>query len=183
MSQVYRLLFSLYLCFVLFFVFFIFVIILNLTTLCFHFAKPCHIEFPADLDPCLDVLCHYHGLCKAFGPYDARCMCIDSCPSYQEPICSSNGTTYDNICFFKQDMCLHRLNFTVQHPGSCEGITWLHLTSHDGGHVVDQEQSISLRWEHKSIFMYIQFENRSVASTTNMAVLSRGYVANQEYVI
>ena len=45
-------------------------------------------------------------------------------------------------------MCLHRLNFTVQHPGSCEGITGLHLTSHDGGHVVGQEQSISLRWEH-----------------------------------
>ena len=170
-------------CFVLFSVFFIFVIILNLTTLCFHFAKPCHIEFPADLDPCLDVLCHYHGLCKAFGPYDARCVCIDSCPSYQEPICSPNGTTYDNICFFKQDMCLHRLNFTVQHPGSCEGITGLHLMSHDGGHVVGQEQSISLRWEHKPIFMYIQFENISVVSTTNMAVLSRGYVTNQEYVI
>lgn len=80
-------------------------------------------------------------------------------------------------------MCLHRLNFTVQHPGSCEGITGLHLTPHDGGHVVGQEQSIFLRWEHKSIFMYIQFENISVASTTNMAVLSRGYVTNQEYVI
>ena len=80
-------------------------------------------------------------------------------------------------------MCLHRLNLTVQHPGSCEGITGLHLTSHDGGHVVGQEQSISLRWEHKPIFMYIQFENISVVSTTNMAVLSRGYVTNQEYVI
>ena len=183
MSQVYRLLFSLYLCLFCFLFFFIFVIILNLTTLCFHFAKTCHIDFPADLDPCLDVLCHYHGLCKAFGPYDARCVCIDSCPSYQEPICSSNGTTYDNICFFKQDMCLHRLNFTVQHPGSCEGITGLHLMSHNGGHVVGQEQNISLRWEHKSILMYIQFENISVVSTTNMAVLSRGYVTNQEYVI
>ncbi|CAH3133122.1 unnamed protein product [Porites lobata] len=75
-----------------------------------------------DLDPCIDgVHCDYHGLCKAFGPYDARCVCIDSCPSYQEPICSSNGTTYDNKCLFKQEMCLLQLNFTVQHPGSCEG--------------------------------------------------------------
>ena len=48
--------------------------------------------------------------------------------------------------------------------------------SHDGGHVVGQEQSISLRWEHKSILMYIQYENIFVVSTTNMAVLSRGYV-------
>ncbi|XP_078383748.1 uncharacterized protein LOC144666226 [Oculina patagonica] len=74
-----------------------------------------------DLDPCLDVTCHYHGLCKAFGPHDARCVCVDSCPSYHEPVCSSNGTTYDNGCWYKQEMCLQQLNFTVQHPGSCEG--------------------------------------------------------------
>ncbi|KAL9961999.1 hypothetical protein ACROYT_G031050 [Oculina patagonica] len=74
-----------------------------------------------DRDPCLDVTCHYHGLCKAFGPHDARCVCVDSCPSYHEPVCSSNGTTYDNECLYKQEMCLLQLNFTVQHPGSCEG--------------------------------------------------------------
>ena len=74
-----------------------------------------------DLDPCIDVTCHYHCLCKAFGPNDARCVAEDSCPSYQEPVCSSNGTTYDNECLFRQEMCLLQLNFSVQHPGSCEG--------------------------------------------------------------
>ncbi|KAL9962005.1 hypothetical protein ACROYT_G031057 [Oculina patagonica] len=77
--------------------------------------------FTTDLDPCLNVTCLYHGLCKAFGPHDARCVCVDSCPSYHEPVCSSNGTTYDNECLYKQEMCLLQLNFTVQHPGSCEG--------------------------------------------------------------
>ncbi|CAH3133140.1 unnamed protein product, partial [Porites lobata] len=80
-----------------------------------------HFLLFTDLDPCIDVLCDYHGLCKAFGPYDARCVCIDNCPQYQEPVCSSNGTTYDNTCLFKQEMCLLQLNYTVQHPGSCEG--------------------------------------------------------------
>ena len=74
-----------------------------------------------DLDPCLDVTCDYHCLCKAFGPYDARCVHAENCPSYQEPICSSNGTTFDNRCLFEQEMCLLRLNYTVQHPGGCEG--------------------------------------------------------------
>ena len=74
-----------------------------------------------DLDPCLDVKCEFHCLCKAFGPFDARCVSADSCPSFQEPICSSNGSTYDNKCLFEQEMCLLQLNFTVQHPGSCEG--------------------------------------------------------------
>ena len=77
--------------------------------------------FLLDLDPCIDVTCHYHRLCKAFGPNDARCVCLDSCPTYKEPVCSSNGTTYDNKCLFEQEVCLNRLNFTVQHPGSCEG--------------------------------------------------------------
>ena len=85
------------------------------------YTKRQHLLLFIDLDPCIDVLCDYHAICKAFGPFDARCVCIDSCPSYQEPICSSNGTTYDNTCLFKQEMCLLQLNFTVQHPGSCEG--------------------------------------------------------------
>ena len=84
-----------------------------------------HFLLFTDLDPCIDVLCDYHGLCKAFGPYYSRCVCIDSCPQYQEPVCSSNGTTYDNTCLFKQEMCLLQLNYTVQHPGSCEGIILL----------------------------------------------------------
>ncbi|XP_073240002.1 uncharacterized protein [Porites lutea] len=74
-----------------------------------------------DLDPCIDVTCYYHSFCKAFGPHDARCVCVNSCPSYKEPVCSSNGTTYDNRCLFEREVCLHRLNLTVQHPGSCEG--------------------------------------------------------------
>ena len=74
-----------------------------------------------DLDPCLDVTCDFHCLCKAFGPYDARCVQAENCPSYQEPICSSNGTTFDNKCLFEREMCLLRLNYTVQHPGGCEG--------------------------------------------------------------
>ena len=61
-------------------------------------------------------------MCKSFGPFDARCICLDTCPSYEEPLCSSNGTTYDNECLFQQDMCFLKLNFTVQHPGSCEGM-------------------------------------------------------------
>ncbi|CAH3133191.1 unnamed protein product [Porites lobata] len=77
-----------------------------------------------DPDPCIDVYCNYHGLCKAFGPYDARCVCIDSCPSFQVPVCSSNGTTFDNDCFYKQEMCMLQLNHTVQHPGSCEGFPY-----------------------------------------------------------
>ena len=86
----------------------------------FIFIYILYFSFP-DLDPCIDETCHHHCLCKAFGANDVRCVAEDSCPSYQEPVCASNGTTYDNECLFRQEMCLLRLNFSILHPGSCEG--------------------------------------------------------------
>ena len=88
---------------------------------CCLFIYLFHFFSLPDLDPCINVTCHYHCVCKAFGPLDARCVAEDSFPSYQEPVCSSNGTSYDNECLFRKEMCLLRLNFSVQHPGSCEG--------------------------------------------------------------
>ena len=77
--------------------------------------------FFADLNPCINVSCNYIAVCKAFGPRDARCVCVDNCSSYLDPVCSSNGTTYDNECLFQREMCHLRANFTVYHPGDCTG--------------------------------------------------------------
>ena len=74
-----------------------------------------------DVDPCINVSCKYFAVCRAFGPRDARCICVDNCPSYEEPVCSSNGTTYDNVCVFQREMCHLRANFTLYHPGDCTG--------------------------------------------------------------
>lgn len=74
-----------------------------------------------DLDPCIDKTCDYFAVCKAFGPKDARCVCVDTCPSYNEPVCSSNGTTYENECVFQREMCYRKENYTNYHPGSCNG--------------------------------------------------------------
>ena len=74
-----------------------------------------------DFDPCINISCNYFAICKAFGPRDARCICVDNCPSYEEPVCSSNGTTYDNECVFQREMCHLKANFTLYHPGDCTG--------------------------------------------------------------
>ena len=127
-----------------------------------------------DLDPCIDVTCHYHSLCKAFGPNDARCVCLDSCPTYKEPVCSSNGTTYDNKCLFEQEVCLNRLNFTVQHPGSCEGQQFIAFLLVRGTFSLN---SVSL-WSYSKIFFYfisVYFSNilggKAVASTRDLTLL------------
>lgn len=75
----------------------------------------------ADLDPCINVSCDYFAVCKAFRPNHTRCICEYTCPSFKDPVCSSNGTTYDNECMFQREMCYLRANFTIYHPGDCTG--------------------------------------------------------------
>ena len=87
----------------------------------FGILNCCAYHLLTDLDPCINVSCKYFAVCKAFGPRDARCICVNNCPSFEEPVCSSNGTTYDNVCVFQREMCHLRANFTVYHPGDCTG--------------------------------------------------------------
>ena len=77
--------------------------------------------FFTDLDPCINVSCKYFAVCKAFGPRDARCICVDNCPSFEDPVCSSSGSTYDNVCAFQREMCHLKANDTVNHSGDCTG--------------------------------------------------------------
>ena len=94
--------------------------IIGSITFFFLIAFPLNLCY-TDVDPCINVSCKYFAVCKAFGPRDARCICVDNCPSYEEPVCSSNGITYDNVCVFQREMCHLRANFTVYHPGDCTG--------------------------------------------------------------
>ena len=74
-----------------------------------------------DLNPCLDVHCPSFGVCKTFSAHEARCVCYEDCPSYHDPVCTANGTTYDNKCWHELYYCRGLENNLVYHPGSCEG--------------------------------------------------------------
>ena len=78
--------------------------------------------FNIDIDPCLNVQCPRFGVCKAYNAYAGRCECNDQCPSYQDPVCSASGTTYDNQCWQRLGYCKGLENDPrIYHPGSCEG--------------------------------------------------------------
>ena len=86
----------------------------NYSILCFFFLA-------ADLNHCLNVHCPRFGVCRTYSAHDARCECDDQCPSYKDPVCTANGTTYDNRCWHKLSYCRGLENNLVYHPGSCEG--------------------------------------------------------------
>ncbi|XP_073253699.1 uncharacterized protein [Porites lutea] len=87
----------------------------------FHDPVTVGYAIVGDIDPCTNVTCDYHAICKAFSAFDARCVCDDNCPSYEEPVCSSNSTTFKNKCFCLLDICRRKSNHTLYHPGSCTG--------------------------------------------------------------
>ncbi|KAL9963348.1 hypothetical protein ACROYT_G032545 [Oculina patagonica] len=74
-----------------------------------------------DLDPCTNASCKYHSHCVALSPHQFTCVCEDSCPSYEEQVCASNGRTFKNLCLLRQEICRTNGNYTDYHPGSCTG--------------------------------------------------------------
>ncbi|XP_028411848.1 uncharacterized protein LOC114534585, partial [Dendronephthya gigantea] len=83
--------------------------------------EPITVDYSAvgDLDPCLYVTCKMFAVCRAFGPYDARCVCVTDCPSVEQNLCASNGQTFNNVCLFQLKVCQTKANYTIYHRGSC----------------------------------------------------------------
>ena len=77
--------------------------------------------FFLDHDPCLNVTCDKFAVCRAFGAYDARCVCVTNCPSTKQNLCASHGKSYNNPCLYQLDVCQTRSNYSYYHHGSCRG--------------------------------------------------------------
>ncbi|EDO49493.1 predicted protein [Nematostella vectensis] len=88
------------------------------------------------LNPCENMQCTHYATCKAYGPKDARCECAESCPTYDDERCGSDGVTYKNDCLYKKYICETRLNVTIVHLGGCQ-----HFILHRGRVTLDLSTS------------------------------------------
>ena len=73
-----------------------------------------------DLNPCNDVKCKFYAKCQAFGPFDARCICDENCPKYEEQVCSKEHITFQNQKFVELGICKSGRNIELLKNGSCE---------------------------------------------------------------
>ena len=81
-----------------------------------------NLSFSLDLDPCDKLQCSFYAKCKAYGPYNASCVCDEDSdiPNYDDQVCSQEKVTYQNSAFLEQESCLKSRKIKVKRPGSCE---------------------------------------------------------------
>ena len=80
-----------------------------------------HALFCADVDPCQKIVCSYDGMCQVFGPDDARCVCHEVPPDYEDEVCSDDEVTYQNFGSLRKESCSEQKFIGVKKNASCEG--------------------------------------------------------------
>jgi len=85
----------------------------------------CYV-YPADVeDPCAGRTCSFGAHCVAsVDGLVARCQCVETCSSFGDsvdswPVCSTDGTDYDNMCQMRRDSCRRMTDIEKKYDGKC----------------------------------------------------------------
>lgn len=75
----------------------------------------------SSVDNCASVSCPPGRTCLATPPGLVQCICTPSCPQHWNPVCGSDGISYDNHCLLHQAACNQEKHITPKHTGFCRG--------------------------------------------------------------
>lgn len=77
---------------------------------------------PLFLVPCEKKYCENNANCinDPYSADGARCECLSFCKPAYEPVCGSNGETYNNECELRRKSCLMGKNLFVKSTTSCQ---------------------------------------------------------------
>jgi len=80
---------------------------------CFLMSSNCNLPFDEEI-----VTQRYEGRCK-----DPAAECNKPCGRNYNPVCGTNGVSYDNMCLFEGAKCQSRHKnevLTIRHDGNCQ---------------------------------------------------------------
>ncbi|KAJ8021428.1 Agrin [Holothuria leucospilota] len=67
-------------------------------------------------DRCLDVNCTFGAYCS-----NGKCKCKGVCPFIWDPVCATNGVTYESECKMNLTMCRKKMQLEIDYYGECDG--------------------------------------------------------------
>ncbi|XP_078379068.1 follistatin-related protein 1-like [Oculina patagonica] len=85
-----------------------------------RFAEKYESRDTTNEDPCINVLCHAGQECVVVDN-NAACVCKESCPDHENPVCGSNGITFPNHCELHRTSCLEGKKISIKYDGECKG--------------------------------------------------------------
>ena len=69
---------------------------------------------PDDIDSC-----EFGGMCIVNSEGKPDCQCEDTCSLRINPVCGSDGESYENECYLQLEVCRRRSAINVLHAGEC----------------------------------------------------------------
>ena len=71
--------------------------------------------YKGDCDLCQHVVCKYGARCEA-----GRCVCPTDCPGSSDPVCGTDGRSYDNECLMQARACTADHQLSTAYVGPCQ---------------------------------------------------------------
>uniref|UniRef100_A0A915PPS5 Agrin n=1 Tax=Setaria digitata TaxID=48799 RepID=A0A915PPS5_9BILA len=70
--------------------------------------------------PCKDFVCSSGTVCKVTADRRAECRCSQQCTMHSDPVCATDGNTYENECLMSVSACRHDNEIQIYHKGRCK---------------------------------------------------------------
>ena len=71
------------------------------------------------LDPCEVTRCRFNSLCQVASVNTTICVCRQEQATIFDPVCGTDGRTYNNVDEMKFENCQKMKTTEIQHPGAC----------------------------------------------------------------
>lgn len=77
------------------------------------------LAFQQGIEPCNESNCRYGGVCEEDSNGRSQCLCRIYCARQYDPVCGTDGKTYNNPCLMRAASCQYQRDITRLRYGKC----------------------------------------------------------------